>query len=114
MRIGPFGVNLNAARYGEWQVLGANPTFDDSFGPDWVLDLALSYRWDRFTFALGAENLLDQYPDQVTARLGTDANGFTTVLPGDNSNGGFSRYPRDSAPYGFNGRFVYVRMNYKW
>ncbi|MCA1714525.1 MAG: TonB-dependent receptor [Gammaproteobacteria bacterium] len=112
--LGPFGVNLNATRYGEWQVLGANPTFDDTFGPDWVLDLALSYRWDKFTFALGAENLLDQYPDEVTARLGTDAFGFTTVLPGDNSNGGFSRYPRDSAPYGFNGRFVYARMNYKW
>ena len=112
--IGPFGVNLNATRYGEWQVLGANPTFDDSFGPDVVIDLALSYRLDRFTFAVGAENLLDQYPDQVTARLGTDANGFTVVLPGDNSNGGFSRYPRDSAPYGFNGRFVYARFHYRW
>ena len=92
----------------------ARPPVDDTFGPDWVLDLALSYRLDKFTFTLGAENLLDQYPDEVTTQLATDSNGFVTSLPGDNSNTGLLPYPRDSAPYGFNGRFMYARVNYRW
>ncbi|MFC3550296.1 TonB-dependent receptor plug domain-containing protein [Lysobacter cavernae] len=117
--IGAFSASLTATRYGEWQVLGAPlsgglPPVDDTFGPDWVVDLALNYRWDRVTFTLGAENLFDQYPDEVTTRLATDANGFVSSLPGDNSNTGILPYPRDSAPYGFNGRFVYARVNYRW
>ncbi|HEY0505023.1 MAG TPA: TonB-dependent receptor [Lysobacter sp.] len=116
--IGPFSANLTATRYGEWQVLGpplaSRPPVDDTFGPDWVLDLALSYRLDKFTFTLGAENVLDQYPDEVTTLLATDSNGFVTSLPGDNSNTGILPYPRDSAPYGFNGRFMYARVNYRW
>jgi len=116
--IGPFSANLTATRYGEWEVLGpplaTRAPSDDTFGPDWVLDLALSYRFDKLTFTVGAENLLDQYPDEVTTLLATDANGFVSSLPGDNSNTGILPYPRDSAPYGFNGRFLYARVNFRW
>ena len=75
-----------------------------------MVDLALSYKWDKFTFTLGAENLFDKYPDQVTTLLATDV----SSLPGDNSNGGILPYPRDSAPYGFNGRFMYAHVSYRW
>jgi iron complex outermembrane receptor protein len=116
--LGPFQAQLTATRYGRWEVLGpplaGRDPVDDSFGPDWVVDLALSYRWSKFTFTLGAENLFDQYPDEVTTLLATDANGFVSSLPGDNSNGGILPYPRDSAPYGFNGRFMYAHVSYRW
>jgi iron complex outermembrane receptor protein len=113
-RVGPFSASLLATRYGRWQVLASDPAFDDDFGPDWVVDLSLSYRLNRFTFTVGGENLFDQYPDGISTVLVTDGNGFVSSGPGDNSNAGILPYPRDSVPYGFNGRFVYARVNYRW
>jgi len=46
----------------------------------------------------GADNLLDQYPDKVIFA---------------NSTAGMLQYSLQS-PFGFNGRYVYGRVSYKW
>jgi iron complex outermembrane recepter protein len=109
-----FSARLTATRYGEWQVLNANPAQDDSFSADTVLDVSLAYRWNDFTFSIGAENVTDEFPDQVGTVLVTDALGFVSSGTGDNSFNGILPYSAGAAPYGFNGRFYYARASYRF
>ena len=54
-------------RYGEWKNRNAaNPTLDQTFSPQWVTDLDLSYRFDLgLTLSAGAINLFDSHPDKL-------------------------------------------------
>jgi iron complex outermembrane recepter protein len=94
--------------------LNTNAAFDDTFSADWVTDLSVSYKFKQFTATIGAENITDEYPDEVTTVLVPDANGFLNSGVGDNSFAGILPYARGEAPYGFNGRFVYVKLGYSW
>ncbi|WP_421737709.1 TonB-dependent receptor plug domain-containing protein [Caulobacter sp.] len=68
-------------------------------GAQGIVDLEARYRFDAgVTLSLGADNLFDQYPDQVPPNLNTS---------GGNPWSSFS-------PFGFNGRFVYGRVAYNW
>jgi iron complex outermembrane recepter protein len=76
-----------------------------TFSAKWLTDLDVTYRYDdRTTFSLGANNLFDVYPDQNIAStsqwLGSD-------------NAGIFPYSGIS-PFGFNGRFYYGKISYKW
>ena len=117
-----FGVNLKGTRYGEVVEPGVpspaeiNAGLDDArdlhIQPDWIVDLALNTRLmdDKLGFALGVDNLFDQYPDRVpNARVIPAPVGGTVNLNATNALG-YSRY----SPYGFNGRFVYARMSFNW
>lgn len=110
--IGDFGVRLNATRYGSYQLLSANPLQDESFKPEWVLDLSVNYQWNSLNFALGAENLNNNYPERLNKILVTDANGFQSGSPLDNSFSGILPYARGEAPFGFNGKFYYAKLSY--
>ncbi len=112
--LGDFTARLTGTRYGDWSVLNANAAQDDHFDAQWVVDLALSYRFGPATFTLGAENLNNVYPAQVSTVLVTDANGFVSSGPGDNSNSGILPYARGEAPFGFNGRFYYAKVGFEW
>jgi iron complex outermembrane receptor protein len=85
-------------RYGEFTVFNANPAQDQTFDADWVLDLAASYKWDKWTFTLGADNVTNTYPDEVLYA---------------NSNSGQLPYS-SASPFGFNGAFVYGKVGYAW
>ena len=89
-----------ATRYGEFVNRHATvPAQDQSFNPKWTLDTAVSFRPNQsWTFTVGADNVLDEYPDQA-------------IFP--NSTSGLIPYSLYS-PFGFNGRYVYGRINYKW
>jgi iron complex outermembrane receptor protein len=68
-------------------------------GAQGIVDLEARYRFDAgLTVSLGADNLFDQYPDQVPPNLNTS---------GGNPWSSFS-------PFGFNGRFLYGRVAYNW
>jgi iron complex outermembrane receptor protein len=68
-------------------------------GAQGIVDLEARYRFNAgVTVSLGADNLFDQYPDQVPPNLNTS---------GGNPWSSFS-------PFGFNGRFVYGRVAYNW
>ena len=77
-----------------------------------MVDLALTGRFmdERLALTLGADNLLDQYPDRVpNNRILPNPPGGAVNLNATNALG-FSRY----SPYGFNGRFLYARFGYNW
>jgi iron complex outermembrane receptor protein len=117
-----FGVNLKGTRYGEVVEPGLPSPAEINAGladvrdlhiqPDWVVDLALNAKLmdEKLGFTIGADNLFDQYPDRVpNARVVPPPVGGTVNLNGTNALG-YSRY----SPYGFNGRFVYARLNFRW
>ncbi|MEJ0084876.1 MAG: TonB-dependent receptor [Pseudomonadota bacterium] len=117
-----FGVNLKGTRYGNVTEPGVPTAPEVANGqeairdlhiqPDWVVDFALTAKLleDKLAFALGADNLFDQYPDRLPiARVVPNPPGGVANLNATNALA-YSRY----SPYGFNGRFVYARMTYNW
>ncbi|MDX2145011.1 MAG: TonB-dependent receptor [Rhodospirillaceae bacterium] len=97
--IGAFDINLRGNRYGKFTSRNANAALDQTFSAEWVADIELGYDFnDNFSFAVGANNAFDQYPD--------------LVIPGANPNG-FAQYSNFS-PFGFNGGFYYARATYSW
>jgi len=99
---GSWNGTLRQSRYGEFCSFtpALAPAEDQVYAPRWLADLDLSYRWNRYTFAAGVENIFDQFPDRN--RLGTTE-----------ANLGIFTYPRQS-PYGMNGRFVYSRVDVRF
>lgn len=94
-----WGLRGQLTRYGEFTAFHAsNPALDQTFSASWVLDVAASYKLKKWTFTAGVDNLTDKYPDRLTA-----ATTPNTVLP-------YSQ----SSPFGFNGRFTYVKAGYSW
>jgi iron complex outermembrane receptor protein len=91
---GPFEATFRAIRYGEVLVPSNTPALDYTLSPKTLIDLEGRYTWnDRLTLAVGADNLLDEYPD--AAPIGLNGTGNTP----------FSTY----SPFGYSGRFVYTR-----
>jgi len=66
----------------------------EEFGAKVLFDAELGYRFDNVNVSVGARNLTNVYPDQVTVA--------------DNTNNGTFIYP-GASPFGYNGRFIYVR-----
>ncbi len=101
-KLGSWSFGANATRYGEFSVLfGNNPadtSRDQTFDPQWTLDLSGSYAYGNWDFSLGADNVLNDYPDEVLF-----ANSTNGQLP-------YSA----SSPNGFNGAYMYARIGYKW
>ncbi len=96
--VGGFELATTASRYGEISVLNADPTRDQTFGAEWTLDLSFAYNYENWKFTLGGDNVLNEYPDEVLY-----------------ANSTFGQLPYSgSAPFGFNGAFMYATVNYKW
>ena len=95
-----WGVNGNATRYGNVVNRHAtNPAQDQTFSPKWTVDLSANYRPNQnWTVTVGADNVLDEYPEGSIF-----ANSTFGLIP-------YSLY----SPFGFNGRYVYGRVAYKW
>ena len=112
-----WNVNLRTQRYGEVTSFGTDtagaPAFadgtprfvDQTFSPKWISDASLGYTLRRTTLTIGADNIFDVYPDRNNQN-GSVASGF-----GGNANFGIFPY-NGISPFGFNGRFVYVRAAY--
>jgi iron complex outermembrane receptor protein len=98
-RLQKWGATLRATYYGDVLQPGSVAANDYHTGEKTVIDLEGRYQLtDRVGLAVGADNLFDEYPDATPASL--------------NSNGVLG-YPYNS-PFGFNGRFVYARVNLTW
>jgi iron complex outermembrane recepter protein len=98
------GLVVRTRRYGEVTSYGTNPALDQTFSASWITDVSCSYTLiRRFRLTAGVDNLADIYPDRNNN-------------PGDyrTSNGGnanFGIFPYSGiTPFGFNGRFVYLRL----
>jgi iron complex outermembrane recepter protein len=117
-----YGVNLRGTRYGEVVEPGVPTAAEINAGipdardlhiqPDWLVDLELSAGLldNKLQFAVGADNVFDQYPDRLPInRILPNPPGGTVNLNATNALA-FSRY----SPYGFSGRFIYARLSYNW
>ncbi len=94
-------LGLAATRYGSFTVRNsATAARDQTYGDSWVVDASASYKpSSNWTLTVGADNLLDQYPDRTQDLQ----NSTWGMLP-------YSNY----SPYGFNGAYVYGRIKYTW
>jgi len=101
-----WNVTARESRYGEYCSFTILPADDQVYGAAWVADAEVAYHWNRYTFAAGAENLFDKFPDRNLVR---NTNGAFTAQ----SNNGIFTYPIN-APFGMNGRFVYTRVGYSF
>jgi iron complex outermembrane recepter protein len=95
---GGFGALVRGSRYGEYCFPTNVVANDQTFGAKFLTDVELSYTRDHATLGLGVQNLFDVFPDHLL-----------------NANSSFlvQTYPAIS-PFGFNGRFLYGRMSYRF
>ena len=92
--LGQLSATLRAIRYGEVVQPDNNPVFDQTLSAKTVVDIEGRFAaTDTLTLSLGADNLFDEYPDAFPINLNTTGN-----TP-------FSNY----SPFGYSGRFVYVK-----
>ena len=103
---GAVSITARESRYGEFCSASVNPLDDQIYGAKWLSDLEVSYNWSTYTFAVGAENLFDTFPDR-NLRAGIPS-GSAQV-----GSAGVFLYPINS-PFGMNGRFVYTRVSYRF
>ena len=66
----------------------------ERFGAKTLFDAEIGYRFNGVAVALGSNNVFNVYPDKT--QLEANTNNGTFIYPG-------------SSPYGYNGRYVYVR-----
>jgi iron complex outermembrane receptor protein len=65
---------------------------DQCYGAGWIFDIELAYTFaDRYTAVVGAENVLDQYPDRA----------YDTY---------YGQVYTETSPFGYNGGFWYLRL----
>jgi iron complex outermembrane receptor protein len=76
---------------------------DESFGAEVTFDVDVGYRVGGLWWSIGANNVFNNFPDQVK-REENRLNGSFLYSPAGNSAG---------APYGIEGAFYYVRAEYK-
>ena len=81
------------------------------FGAKLTTDLDIAYEvMPKTVLAIGARNLLNAFPDRVK---NNDDVG-NTIYPSTHSLWDGEFYPRGGGPFGYNGRFVYARVNMKF
>jgi len=104
---GPFGVNLRLTRFGKYLEPGTTAALDRRFGPKWITDADLSWRFTKtLTAALGASNLFGLRPDRqpVAATQTGLGSALPTLADASNNYGNYS-------PFGLNGGFYYARLS---
>jgi iron complex outermembrane recepter protein len=94
--LGGFSATARAVRYGEVGVPQVNPALDFTLDAATVLDLEARYSFnENVTVAIGADNVLDEYPSALPIALNTTGNvPFTST-----------------SPFGYSGRFVFGKLN---
>jgi iron complex outermembrane receptor protein len=96
---GGLGLTARATYYGSVNYPGLRPSLDALTGQRVVTDLEARYeRGNGLRLAVGASNLFDVYPRAVPLALNPT---------------GVAAFPNYS-PFGFNGRFLYVRAGVGW
>jgi iron complex outermembrane receptor protein len=117
-QLDPLGFTVRANRYGEVFAAGGelgpagSGIFNDlRMSPAWVVDMEVRARvGETFEFAVGANNLLDEYPDLVPMGLAGVSGATNVFFPATSYVVPYSQF----APFGFNGRFVYGRMSIRF
>lgn len=105
---GALNLNARTQRFGEVTSVGSAPSnafgpLDQTFSPKWITDASVGYNFGRVTGTLGADNIFDVYPDRN--------NNVGSFAAGNGGNSNFGIFPYNGiSPFGFNGRFLYIRL----
>ncbi|PBJ83530.1 TonB-dependent receptor [Lysobacteraceae bacterium NML93-0399] len=90
---------LATTRYGSVRTTPTNVALDQTYGAKWLLDVSATYKpGDNWALTLGADNLLNEYPDES--------------IFGNSTNGQFPY--SNLSPFGFGGAFAYAKIAYNW
>ncbi|MGK5081416.1 TonB-dependent receptor plug domain-containing protein [Janthinobacterium sp. HLX7-2] len=88
-------------RYGSFTVPQNDAKLDQTYDPQWVLDVSGSVKLGKnWRLVAGIDNVTDRYPAQITSLGNLNVNGTQPYS-------GF-------APNGFNGRYYYAKAGYSW
>lgn len=94
--------SLRATRYGEVMDVSSNPENDEVISAKWITDLEVAYQLNNnWKFAIGANNLFDQYPQDTVSNIGFS--NFNQIFT-------YSAF----TPYSLDGRFVYANASYQF
>ncbi|MBG9998451.1 TonB-dependent receptor [Pseudoalteromonas sp. NSLLW24] len=94
---------LRATRYGETQDPSDIPERNEVLKPKWITDLDIAYSLsENVSLSLGANNIFDVYPDATRENV-DDVTTFSRLFA-------YSSF----SPYGFNGRYVYGKIEMKF
>ncbi len=97
--VSKFTFTARTQRFGEVTAFGTTIANDQTYDAKWISDASVALRLrPNVQFTFGADNLFDVYPEEN--------------LP-VNANNGIFPYAGIS-PTGFNGRFAYARLNYRF
>ena len=98
-KVSNWSFGATATRYGSFCSWQTNSASDQTFNPQWTLDISATYHLgERLDFTLGADNVTNSYPDEV--------------LYANSTNG---QYVYSTAsPAGFNGAYVYGKATFHW
>jgi iron complex outermembrane receptor protein len=100
LAVGKLNVFLRNVYFGEVTEATTTIANQQVFGTKIVTDLSLGYKAsDSFTFTVGANNLLDVYPDKADAKFG------------NRSDGRFD-WSRRASQFGIGGRFLFARISF--
>ena len=121
---GPWTFNLGTRVYGAYEVPETDAGELQKYGAKTLVDTQVNYEIaDGVTFSIGADNLLDVYPDEKNIGLSrngciaadgtTGATGMCGADPIVDTNGVFV-YSRRAAPFGINGGFYYARLTLRY
>jgi iron complex outermembrane receptor protein len=98
---GIWGGHATLTRYGKFVVPQNNVALNQTFDPQWVLDLSANVRLaGNWQLTGGIDNATNRYPGLIRSEGNLNLNGI-------------QRYSNFS-PNGFNGRFYYVKAAYAW
>ncbi|WP_350550489.1 TonB-dependent receptor [Pseudoalteromonas sp. 120-MNA-CIBAN-0494] len=93
---------LRATRYGEVADISTSSDRDEYLDAKWITDLEVAYSPnDEWKFAVGANNLFDQYPQATVDNIGHSD--FGQIFP-------YTPY----VPYSLDGRFLYGNITYRF
>lgn len=94
---------LRTTRYGETQDPSDIPERNEVLKPKWITDLDVAYSLsENVSLSLGANNIFDVYPDATRENV-DDVTTFSRLFA-------YSSF----SPYGFNGRYVYGKIEMKF
>ncbi len=95
--IGKFNAFLRSVRFGAVEEATNDPAFFQTFSAKVVTDVAVGYRlMPGLKLSVGSNNVFDVYPDLVANPANTTNNQF--------------RYSRRATQFGYNGRFLFARL----
>lgn len=96
--LGDWTTNLQMSYFGTYRINYSSGK--ETYGPNWITDLAVSYRWsDGLNLTVGAQNLFSEYPDERG-----EGNQFNGIF----------KYPLTNSPIGFNGGYFYTELEYRF